>query len=528
MTEEIFEKADAIMDQAVETAGELLSDKPRVAEVILKQLLKVDPEHLSGLQLLGLCKHRMGQNSEAVEIIQTALDLDPTCADNWNNIGLSYGGLDNYHRAIDCLEKAIELKPEQYLFLNNIALQYRHIGEHERAVEALEKALSLEEVPQVMINLGSVYGEMNDLEKSQKTFERAIEISPNYAAAHVDLAMNFFLQGEWKAGHNEYEWRFDYYPQMSHYKNAYDMNKRWNGKVPLKDKRILIYCEQGSGDAIQFVRNVSQLKDMGAYVMLHCAESLNAVLAPFVDQIINKNIVTGEGDEFPEYDYQCAIMSLPHLLDNIEISGKPYIKAPTDKFREHLAKEYGNSFNIGIAWAGSPAHPRDKSRSIPLKHFQPLQEVDNVQLFSLQMDVRKREYGLVHFPTKQDEQGKMTQLSNFQAEKNVVDYCEGCEDMNLVDLTSMIQNFEDTSTILAGLDLVICCDTALLHLAGAMGVPAWGVLAYNPDWRWEIEGDTSIWYDSVRLFRQTERDNWEEVFGRVKEALNEELLARKA
>ena len=142
------------------------------------------------------------------------------------------------------------------------------------------------------------------------------------------------------------------------------------------------------------------------------------------------------------------------------------------------------------------------------------------------MDVRKREYGLVHFPVK--EQGNMTQLSTFQSEQDVVDYCEGCDDMRLVDLTSMIQNFEDTATILAGLDLVICCDTAVLHLAGAMGVPAWGVLPYNPDWRWQVDGDTTVWYDSVRLFRQKERGNWDEVFGRVKEALNEKLLAREA
>jgi hypothetical protein len=148
--------------------------------------------------------------------------------------------------------------------------------------------------------------------------------------------------------------------------------------------------------------------------------------------------------------------------------------------------------------------------------------VDGVQLFSLQFDVRKREYGSVSYPSESNQK-----LSNFQSHGKIIDYCEDCEEMKLVDLTSMIQDFNDTATVLAGLDLVICCDTALAHLAGAMGVPCWVLLPYNPDWRWKIEGDTTEWYDSLRLFRQSERDNWEELFERVKVSLSE-LLAEKA
>jgi len=303
--ENILEQADKIMDNAVEVAGQLLCDKPQIAEVVLKQLLKCDPEHLTGLQLLGLCKHRMGQNAEAIEIIQTALELDPTCADNWNNIGLAYGALDDHARAIECIEKAAELKPSQYLFYNNLALQYRGINQHERAIECLQKALSVEEVPQILLNLGGMYGETKDYDKSQECFERALEINPNYAASHVDLAMLYHLKGDLENGFREYEWRFIYFPQLNFYKKVFDQNKLWDGKASIEGKRFLIYGEQGLGDAVQFIRYVAELKQREpSSITIHCPESLNSVLGQCegVDGVVNRDIINNTGNEFPEYD----------------------------------------------------------------------------------------------------------------------------------------------------------------------------------------------------------------------------------
>jgi tetratricopeptide (TPR) repeat protein len=522
--DDVLDRADDIMDKAIETAGELLSTKPDVAEVVLKQLLKCDPEHLGGLQLLGLCKHRMGQNAEAVEIFQAALELDPTSADNHNNIGLAYSGLDNTERAIEYMSKAIELKPEQFLFMNNIALQYRNRGDRATAVEKLERALEIKEIPQMYLNLGGIYGELHELDKAKKCFSRAVELDPNYSAAHVDLAMVNHLQGNFLEGFQEYEWRFEYYPQMCHYIRSYDQARRWDGEASLEGKKFLIYCEQGLGDAIQFVRYTRELKKLGAYVILHCAPTLDDVLSrcESVDETVQRDIVYNKGDEFPSYDYQCAAMSLPYLLKIEKPTGEPYLEPATNDFNKYLAEEYGDSFNIGIIWAGSPAHPHDKRRSIPLSNFRALHETEGVKLFSLQLDVGKRKYGSVAYPTESPER-----LSAFQAERDIIDYCEGCDDMNLVDLCPMIQSFEDTATIFAGLDLVICCDTAAAHLAGAMGRPCWIALPYNPDWRWKKEGDTTEWYDSVRLFRQEERDDWTGVFEKIKVALDETLLQNK-
>ena len=517
--EKLLANVGQIMENAVELSSQLLMEKPHMAEIVLRQLLRCDPEHLAALQVLGLCKHRMGQSSEAIEIFQTALELDPTNADNWNGMGLAYGSLENPERAIECIKKAIEFNPDQYLFLNNLALQYRSLEDYPKSIASLEKAIATKEMPQLLVNLGAVYGELKDSQNARKYFERAVEVAPNYSAAHVDMAFSYHLEGEWEKGFKHYEWRIEYYPQLMPYKKIYDQSKLWDGKASLEGKRILIYCEQGIGDTIQFVRYVPQLKARGAYVILHCA---NPALEPLirrctgVDETVVQNILVDQDMEFPLYDYQCMSMSLPLLLNDFTLQGDPYIQPFTTRFKEYLDKNYANTFNIGVVWAGSPAHPHDKQRSVPLRHFRPLYDLEGVKLFNLQMELRPRQYGIVQRAIESE-----AIVTNFKAEQHVVDYCEGCEDMSLVDLTPMIQSFEDTATIITGLDLVICCDTATAHLAGAMGVPCWVVIPYNPDWRWTYDGETTGWYNSLRLWRQAKRNQWGGVFERMREALIE-------
>jgi tetratricopeptide (TPR) repeat protein len=529
-TDNVFERANEIMDEAVDKAGELLCTKPHIAEIILKQLLKCDPEHLSGLQLLGLCKHRMGENAEAVEIIQTALELDPTSADNWNNLGLAYAGLNNHERATQSIKKAIELKPEQFLFLNNLSLQYRALGDYDMAVKTMRQAIEACEKPQLWLNLGGIYGEMKEIENAKEAFENALRLDPEYPAGHVDMAFVHHLKGDWKNGFKEYEWRFFYYPQMRFYLDAYDPKKLWDGKASLEGKRILIYGEQGLGDIIMFSRYAKYLKERGAYVIIHCTDSMESVIRRIegVDATTCGDIITKKGETLPEYDYQFSMMSAPLLLDFPEISGKPYIFPVTQAFRGHVEGEYPGKLHVGIVWAGSPAHPHDKKRSIPLRHFKALQDIEDVQLFSLQIDVRKRQYGATYRNMDSEKTNVNDVLrEKFQAEKEVVDYCEGCENLKIINLTAMIQSFEDTATILAGLDLVICCDTAVAHLAGAMGVPCWVLIPWNPDWRWTLEGEKTPWYDSMRIFRQPNRDNWEAVLEQVGKELNAHILQNK-
>lgn len=526
-SENLLEQANRIMDEAIDKAGDLLMTKPNVAEIILKQCLKCDPENNAALQLLGLCKHRMGENAEAIEIIQTVLDLDPESADNWNNLGLAYGGLGNQKKAIECISKAIELNPEQFLFQNNLALQYRSLGDYENAINCMRKAINLGEKPQLWLNLGGMYGELKNLAEAKKCFENAIKIDPEYAAAYVDLAFVYHLSGDWKNGFAAYEWRFFYYPQMKFYHNSYDMEKLWDGKKDVNGKRVLVYGEQGLGDIIQFVRYAKFLKERGAHVIVHCPASLDSVIRRIegVDETTNRDIYNDKGEKFPEYDYQFSMMSFPYLLDNHKICGKPYIQPATFAFKDYIKSEYKGTFNVGIVWAGSPAHPHDQKRSIPLKHFRVLHDTPGVKLFSLQMEGAKRQYGVTYRTV--DEKLKNLKdvcLEKFIPEKGVVDYNADCDDLKIVDLTTMIQSFDDTATILAGLDLVICCDTATAHMAGSMGVPVWVAIPFNPDWRWTLNGETTPWYDSMKLYRQPKKDDWTSVFEQIQKDLYEVVL----
>lgn len=510
------EMAKKIIDESTDVAAKFIETNPAISEMILKQLLKVDPEHFSGLQLLGLAKHRLGKNSEAVEIFQTSLELDPYNSDNFNNIGLAYGALGNHQRAIDNIKKAIELDPEKHVFLNNLALQYRSSGDHKSAISTLENALKFfPNSAQMWTNLGGLYGEIKQIQKSLECFEEALKHDPCCSAAHIDTAFAYHLLEEWENGFDYYEWRIEHFDQMKFYKKAYDQSKRWNGVDSLEGKTILVYAEQGLGDCIQFIRFIPELKERGCKVIVHCPLSLNALIkrCKGVDETTTKDIVNDNDEQFPEYDYQCCSMSLPYLLRSFNYSGKPYIEPVTPLFKEFIEKEYGKeSMKIGIVWAGSPAHPHDKTRSIPLKHFNCIYETEGVKLFSLQFDTRPRKYGFDMRPG---------------SDGNIVDYSEGCENMKLIDLTTMIQSMEDTCTILSGLDLLICCDTSIAHLAGAMGVPCWMCIPFNPDWRWGLHKDTTIWYDSIKIFRQTEKGDWDGVFKNVKKELDETLLQNK-
>jgi hypothetical protein len=312
------------------------------------------------------------------------------------------------------------------------------------------------------------------------------------------LAYSYHLEKDWKKGFEEYEYRFKYFRQLVYYKTAYPQEKRWiKGQNPV-NKRVILYCEQGAGDSIHFVRYAKFVKNLGNHVILHCPESLRGILGRVegVDETFCRDIVHNKGEEFPEYDVHCSIMSLPYLLDNYEISGEPYLK-PLNTYQMKEQENYANTFNIGITWAGSPAHPNDRGRSMALKYFKPIADIPNVKLFNLQIDLRQRKY---------------------KYDPDFFDYTDNV-DFSVVDMRPYIQHFDDTATIITGLDLVICVDTALVHLAGGLGVPCWMLIPWNPDWRWGISGETTEWYNSVRLFRQNKPNDWAELMERAKNAL---------
>jgi hypothetical protein len=257
-------------------------------------------------------------------------------------------------------------------------------------------------------------------------------------------------------------------PRMEYYNHVYRDSKRWQGE-PLDGKRVVVYCEQGFGDIIQMARYFKYLKP--AHVTLHCPMPLIALLegAEGVDAVVPK-----EFEELPDHDYHTLSLSLPFLFP--DPGNKPYLSEKT----LDLAEVPG--FKVGIAWEGSPSHAQNLERSCPLKHFRKLQR-EGVSLFMLQ-------------PTQ-----------------HVLSLVEGCDDMDLFGFP--IEDFRTTAWLINAMDVVVSVDTAVLHLAGALGKRAYGLLCANHDKRWLV----NKWYDSVELWRQPTPGDWEGLFDSLHDVL---------
>lgn len=503
--------AEAIVKEALDKAVEVIAEKPLYAEMILSQLLRAIPDHSKATHLLGLAKQRVGKHEEAVVLISRAMEMEPDNLDNYNNLALSYAHLDDYDKAIEYLEEAVARNPQHHIYLNNLALQYRQKKDFMRAKDIFIRALAVKSTPEIWCNLGGLYHEMKDIDQAIHCFETAVVLDPACSAAHVDLAFSLCSKGEWEKGFTEYEWRFRHFHQLHEYLKAYESIPPWKGE-DLTGEHIIIYGEQGNGDVIQFSRYIRNLKKMGAFVTVHCpiplqslllsVDGIDRTMAPD-DWVSFAGWLADESrshNHYGDYNYHCSLMSLPDLLKDYTITGEPYIKID-ERMNLRASKDYSQTYNIGIVWAGSPAHPNDEIRSMFLRDFIPLSQLPGVKLFSLQVGGCKRAY---------------------TNGKRIVDYAQGAEEMSLVDMTPEIQNYSDAAKIIAGMDLIVSVDTSIVHLAGAMGVKCYMLTPYNPDWRWGMEGVITPWYDSLKLYRQDRPNDWSHVMERIVEDVRRE------
>jgi hypothetical protein len=268
----------------------------------------------------------------------------------------------------------------------------------------------------------------------------------------------------------------------------------WIGE-PLAGRRLLLHAEQGFGDSIQFIRYAREIAARGGEVVLECPAALVALLrtAPGVRAIV------ASGDPLPPCDFHLPMLSQPLVFqttrENVPAE-TPYLFAESGRrefWRQRLGEDR-RQYRVGVAWAGNPHHRRSRQRDIALDALRPLFAVAGVDFCSLQID-------------------HATGSSNRAPA--------------IVDHTAALRDFADTAALISELDLVISVDTAVAHLAGALGRPVWTLLPFVPDWRWGLEGDHTPWYPTMRLFRQAAPGDWRDVVERVREALGQIVSARK-
>lgn len=489
----MFELPDIekLIQQALDKAETLFKDeRTREAEVVLRQLLKVSPHNVKGLQLLGLVYHRNSNYKEAIVYFKKALELEPENSENHNNISLCYSCMQQPEIAFEHMNRAIELRPDHASYYSNLGLQYRQSGEIDKAIELFKKAISINNRANFWANMGNTYGQINAIEKAVSCFEEAVKLDPSLPELHVDLAYGYHLSGRWKEAWKEYEYRLQHFPQMKIFTRIYDTAKRWtHPNTPIENKKIVVYCEQGNGDLIHFARYLPELRTRGCRVLLHTPKELITLLK-------NSNLADECAESFKneDCDLHCSVMSLPYLLDIDVLKDRQKWINYLYPSKKAFFSDYNGFYKIGIAWGGNPRHPNDINRSCKLSLFRPIEQIPGVKLFSLQKDVRKRAY-------------------SFNADP--IDLTEGCEDMKIVDMSPFMNDYDDTAAIINGLDLIVAVDTSIIHLAGAMGKTAFTLIPYNPDWRWGTEGKHTFWYPSVFLLRQPKPGDWETPFMQI-------------
>jgi tetratricopeptide (TPR) repeat protein len=360
----------------------------------------------------------------------------------------------------------------------------------EEAAAALRRAVSLDPaLAQAHELLGCALAQLGDRVGAIAAFDNALRIDPEFVSAHCNRGIELLSLGDYARGWQEFEWRW----KRPEYQTIRKMfSQTWWDGSDLHGRTILLFAEQGLGDAMQFIRFAPLVARAGARVVVDCHPPLRALFrqAPGVAQVLESDA------EIARYDLCSPLMSLPRLLgttlDTVPAE-IPYLAPSADCARRWQEKMVSTAkkIRVGLVWECNPEAGYAWRRSLPLDLFAPLAKIAGVTVFSLQ----------VGFPS-----GKAAEL---------------VPGLDLVDLTEGLHDFSDTAGLVSNLDLVISVDTSVAHLAGALGKPIWVLLPQDSDWRWGVEGEGSPWYPTMRLFRQRIEGDWSEVIERLEAALRE-------
>jgi Tfp pilus assembly protein PilF len=433
------------------------------------------------------------QPKQSLLYFQRALTCRPDFAEAWYNSGVILSGLpDSFEEACNAYRTAIALKPDYADAYNNLGFALSCLGHADIAEKSLVAALILApQRPETLNNLGMACQNQGRLDDALACYQSALTLNPDFAQAHNNRGMALLAAGRFEEGWREREWRWRT-PHLASSYTPYPV-PQWRGE-PADGQRILIHAEQGLGDSLQFGRYLPLVAARGLRISLLIPRPLRRLFARMagIERILTE-------DEPPSpYDLHCPMMSLPlafsTTLANIP-ANIPYFFATSDSAALWNLRLAGSDdrCRVGLAWAGSarPEFPDlaalDRRRSIPPDNLAPIWECPDTTFFSLQ--------------------------------KNGPLPSSGAP---IIDHMAEIDDFADTAALIANLDLVISVDTAVAHLAGALGKPVWLLNRFDGCWRWRHHGDDSPWYPTLRQFRQPRPGNWNSVIASVARSLTME------
>ncbi len=481
---------DALYEKALTLSDMSRSDD---AKQVYETLLTVVPDHYGAINNLGVLCESRGDFEEAAQHLRRATELRPNLPDGFNNLGVVLAAQTRHAEAIDCYRRALQLTPHAPSVLSNLGNALRSEGHLDEAVLRLREAIRLRpDYAEAYNNLAIVHVQRGEHAEAMECYDQAVYLRPNYPEARMNRALDWLAQGEFERGWVEYEWRWKHRGiRVRNYPRP-----RWDGSDPT-GRRLFVYYEQGFGDTFQFARYMPILAKMGARVILEVPKPLVKILqnCPGVE-----TVVAATDREIPDFDLHVPLMAVPGLLNTkLETipANVPYLFADDELIEQWRDRLPSDGLRVGIAWQGNPEYRGDRQRSVPLRHFEVLGQIEGVKFIALQ-----KGFGIEQV----DEVADKLSIDVFP------------------EMDTTAGAFMDTAAIMKNLDLVITSDTAIPHLAGALGVPVWMATPAAADWRWLHDREDSPWYPTMRIFRQQGSLDWQPVF----EKIAVELRARMA
>ncbi len=437
----------------------------------------------------GIDLQDKGEIDEAISYYRKAIRQNPNHAGAYYNLGVAFQGKGLTDQAILYYEIAIGFNQEFTEAHHNLGVAFNEKGKFDEALLCFQRVLQLKpDHAGAYYSLGNTLVAKGQFNEAMQCYQKAIEINPGHADAQWSLGLINLRLGKFEEGWKGYEWRWELKDVLPKRDFSQPM---WDGH-DISGRTILLHAEQGFGDTLQFVRYAPLVAQRRAKVLVECQKELVSLLK-------NTEGVSGVialGEELPDFDFHSPLLSLPLIfntkLDTIP-SKIPYIKADqalVQKWRDKI-RPGKSTTKIGLVWAGNPKLKFGHSRSCPIETFSTLARRNDITFYSLQKG---------------------------EAEEQAKNPPEG---IKLIDTSEDIHDFSDTAAIIENLDLVISIDTAVAHLAGALGKPVWVLLPFVPDWRWMMNREDSPWYPTMRLFRQPATDDWESVINHIRDALDD-------
>lgn len=443
----------------------------------------------------GNALNQLNRPEEALAAYDAAVDLQPSSYEARHNRGQILNKLGRDAEALAEYDAALALRGDDADLWSNRGHVLMCLARPVEALHACEQALALRpEEADFWVRRGIILRDLSRLEEALSAYDTALKLKPDHADAYWGRSTILLLQGRFEQGLAEYEWR-----SKADTGPKFDIEPRylWLGQQDLRGKILFIHPELYLGDMLQFCRYGLLAEQEGAHVVIAAPAALHRVL-----RSLSPTLEWIETDARPpRFDFYCPLMSLPlAFYRRLPAFPAPIPYLSAEKARVQFWKEHigAQGFKVGICWQGSTAaYAAALRRSFSLLQFQGLGQLPNVRLISLQ---------------KND---GLEQLANLPPSMRV----ETLGD----EFDAGADAFLDTAAVMETLDLIITTDTAIAHLAGALGRPTWVALPDKPDWRWMLERSDSPWYPTMRLFRQTSRESWDEVFLAMEQALRDHI-----